>query len=87
MKTPTIINSSPYELFRNEKERSEFIARCHDCARRDPDKYGMPQCPIFEVFYHSILDRTYRWRPEWITIERAIPTCTQYINEGGTNGK
>ena len=82
----TLINSAPYNLFLTDKARNEFTRRCGSCIHCNPDKWHMPQCPVFEVYVASILDRALRWEVEWVTLEKGMPVCLQYAT-GGSDAK
>lgn len=79
----TLTNSSPYSLFNGlDKDMRAFIRRCGTCAIRNADKHDMPECPIFMALYQSITDKTVRWEPEWVELQRGKPpVCIRYKDQ------
>ena len=69
MRTRTVRNASPYQLFHdNGYELNKFLRVCSGCSR-------LRGCEIRAMLVASILDRELRWAKEWVEIERGYPVC------------
>ena len=82
----TLRNTSPYILLVTEARKKDnykvFVAKCKTCLQRNEDRYGMPQCPIFDTFTRSIVDRTLRWEEEWVEKVDGYWICKCYKHQG-----